>query len=82
MPLGGWKRGMLISLHRRGEANCKEKHGILVSMELEQAVVSMDNLDSWVLDFLKRGGSTGEDLMITKRAEDVIYRVVFLTVPP
>ena len=73
MPLGGWKRGMLVSLHRRGEANCKEKHGILVSMELEHAVVSMDNLDSWVLDFLKRGGSTGEDLMITKRAEDVIY---------
>ena len=73
LPLGSWKKGMLVSLHRRGEANLKEKQGILVDMNTEQALVSLDNLDSWVLDCLKRGGVSGEDLVITKRSEDEIY---------
>ena len=73
LPLGSWKKGMLVSLHRRGEANLKERQGILVDMNSEQALVSLDNLDSWVLDCLKRGGFTGEELVITKRSEDEIY---------
>ena len=64
---------MLVSLHRRGETNSKERQGILVDMDMEQAVISLDNLDSWVLDCLKRGGATGEKVVITKRSEDEIY---------
>ena len=73
LPLGSWKKGMLVTLHRRGEANLKERQGILVDMNTEQALLSLDNLDSWVLDCLKRGGVSGEDLVITKRSEDEIY---------
>ena len=79
LPAGGWRRGMLVTMELEGYqgfSNLEEwrkKNGVLVDVGSEWVVVSLDNLDSWVLETLTARRRLG-GVRLVKRSEDGIYR--------
>ena len=79
LPAGGWRRGMLVSLELEGPqgfSNSEEwrrKNGVVVDIGSDWVVVSLANLDSWVLETLTARRRLG-GVRLVKRSEDGIYR--------
>ena len=78
LPDGGWRRGMLVTLELEGiDGFCssdvwRRKNGVLVDVGSQWVVVSLDNLDSWVLETLTAKRRMG-GVRVVKRSEDGIY---------
>ena len=79
LPDGGWRRGMLVTLELEGvhgfggTDSWRRKNGVLVDVGSQWVIVSLDNLDSWVLETFT-GQCRSGGIRIVKRSEDGIYK--------
>ena len=77
LPVGGWRRGMLLDLQVVGgegpHEQWRRKDAILVEMTSNHAIVTLDNLNSWVLDTLAGAGREELVVKMTKRSDDENY---------
>ena len=87
LPSGGWRRGMLVSLHlediaeRRTRSSPPEDwrkvDGVLEEVTSTGIIVSVDKVQGWVLDGLlgdRRSSLPAQSIKIVKRSEEKLYK--------